>query len=160
MKKLLILLILSSFLYSCNLTKKCPEKISYIEKTKDSISYIVKDSLIILPVDSSLVEMLIKCDSIGNAHLIALNQVTGRRIITKVVIKDNKFKITALEIEIQQKNTIISKYEKSSTNVVKTVVIEKCSSWWHTLYKYGFFILLSIIILFLLWVRFTHTIKI
>jgi hypothetical protein len=132
---------------------KCPNKTEIKTVVKDSIYYIERDSLVILPPDSSLIEMLLKCDSIGRVSIESMRQKDGTRIKTKIVFKDNILKLTSLNDSIQVLNKIISKYKETSADSSfisqATITINKCESWWHTLFMWWFCLTFTIIIIYI-----------
>lgn len=80
----------------CVLLTGCCRKIAapmVTEKTviKDSIVEIIRDSLIVIPADSSLVKALLECDSVGNVRLKELlSYKAGQNIKPPtIIIKDN-----------------------------------------------------------------------
>lgn len=88
LNKILILLLLI-ITFSCSerfYCKRCPEK-------QDSTITIVKDTTIFVPVqtpkDSSMVKVLLKCDSLNNIYLYRIDSITGVKSKVKIVLKDN-----------------------------------------------------------------------
>ena len=130
---------------------KCPKKTEIKTVVRDSIYYIERDSIVILPPDSSLIEMLLRCDSIGRVSIESMRQKDGARIKTKIVFKDNVLILTSLNDSIQVLNKIISKYKETSADSSyvsqATVVINRCDSWWHTLYKWYSFTTWAVMLL-------------
>jgi hypothetical protein len=157
--KYIYIILIAGILTGCITSKQrakicatCPSKV--IEKmiVKDSIYYVERDSIVILPADSSLIEMLLRCDSIGRVSIESMKQKDGKRIKTKIVFKDNVLKLTALNDSILILNKIISKYKESSLDSTyssqATVVINKCENGWHRIYKMWFIFTVGASILF------------
>lgn len=166
MKKLILFVFISFVLWSCITERKrskicaeCKPASTVNVHTKDSIY--VHDTMIITTVqqDSSLLEMLIKCDSIGKVSLEITKQQQGKRVETKYVFKDNLLKINAYTDSLRYYKQIISTYKESRKDSLKIdrITVYECKSELHILYKYGFWILLSIIVLYIAFVRMLKT---
>jgi hypothetical protein len=146
----LIYIILAAILISSCITEKkrneicsqCPAKT--IEKIviKDSIITINRDSLVILPEDSSTIEMLLKCDSIGKVYIELMKQKDGKHIRTKIVFKDNILQIKAFNDSIAVLHKIIDRYKEVRSDSVATTtkIVYECHSWKHNLLKWWFYI--------------------
>jgi hypothetical protein len=99
MKKYFIFILSFLILNSCFVTKRQRDKICNECKThtehytRDSIY--IKDTVVEIEPDSSYVEALLFCDSIGNVHMREVAILQGRVIDLNVALKNNTFKLKA-----------------------------------------------------------------
>lgn len=98
MKKILFLLFTFLLFSSCVTTKQrikiCNEcKTVSTEYIKDSIY--IRDTVVSVKPDSSYVEALLECDSLGNVRLVELSGLQGEITKLETSLKNNKFKAIA-----------------------------------------------------------------
>lgn len=93
----------------------------------------VRDTVVHIEADSSVVRALVECDSMGKAHIKELlSYKTGKRIQPpKIKIEDNILtstaKVDSLSIYLKLKD----RYEREITTEVRTEIIEvNCLTWW------------------------------
>lgn len=135
MKKLIILLVLSSLLTSCFVTRKqrdriCNEcKTHTIEYIRDSIY--IKDTVVTVEPDSSSIEALLECDSLGRVKIIEMSSLQGKLVNLELALKNNKLKtkgkIDTIKIYVPGKTEI--RYRTKEVKVEKPVTIYK-DYWW------------------------------
>lgn len=122
MKKYFIFILSFLILNSCFVTKRQRDKICNECKThtehytRDSIY--IKDTVVEIEPDSSYVEALLFCDSIGNVHMREVAILQGRVIDLNVALKNNTFKLKA-------KTDTFKVYIKGSTEVYYKYIEKK-----------------------------------
>lgn len=134
MKNIFIILFLS-VLTSCVVTKKQREKICNDCKThttefiKDSIY--IKDTVVSVKPDSSSIEALLECDSLGNVRIIEISTLQGQIIMLETALNNNKFKAKAktdtIKIYVPGKTEI--RYKVKEVQIEKPITIYK-DYWW------------------------------
>lgn len=104
---------------------------------------ILRDTIVSIEADSSLIRALIECDSLGQAHIRQLIEYkAGERLPPpSVSIKDNVLtatsKIDSLAIYMQLKDRYTESV-KRETEVITKVVEVNHLTWWQTLwYRLG-----------------------
>ena len=75
------------FVFACKTTKIVEKVVTvhdsiYKERIHDSIVTVLKK-------DSSLIELKMKCDSLGNVYMTKINQLEGQTVKTQFIFKDN-----------------------------------------------------------------------
>jgi len=140
MKKWLVFLALAMVMASCVTQKRCFEKYPCAGGAdtiiKDSIIFdqrVIVDTLVI-PADSSMLEILFGCDSLNRVYVRALNERSSQSVITRWKFSDNTLYYTtsrdSLEKIITSLETRIKEY--SSTRIVqKPVTITNNSKFAH-----------------------------
>lgn len=134
MKKILFLLFAVLMISSCVTTKQrikiCNEcKTHTTEYIRDSIY--IKDTVVNVQSDSSYVEALLECDSLGNVRLKELTGLQGKLIKLETSLKNNKFKAKAKTdtIKVYVPGQTEIRYRFKDREVEKPVVIYK-DYWW------------------------------
>ena len=97
MKKYLIVIFACLLLAGCAASRKgrSPASLTFWKIQKDTV-FVPRDTIIISPADSCLVEALVECDSIGQAHIMnILTLEEGLKVKQKVKIIDNILTVAA-----------------------------------------------------------------
>lgn len=135
MKNLALILIVSSLLTSCFVTRKQREKICNDCKThtteyiRDSIY--IKDTVVSVEPDSSYIEALLECDSLGRVKIVEMSSLQGKLVNLELALKNNRLKtkgkIDTIKIYVPGKTEI--RYRTKEVQVEKPVSIYK-DYWW------------------------------
>ena len=131
MRNILICLLLSS----CVLTKKQKEKFcntcptSSVEYVKDSVY--IKDTIVNIKPDSSTIEALLECDSLGNVRIVELSSIQGQLLKLETELKNNTLKTKAKTdtIKVFVKGNTEIKYIEKTLEVEKEKTVYK-DYWW------------------------------
>lgn len=97
------------------------------EQVRDSIY--VRDTVVEIKPDSSQIEALLECDSLGNVRLVEMKELEGKLVKLQTSLKDNRIKTTA-------KIDTVKVYVKGNTEVrirEKKIEVEKLvyvNPWW------------------------------
>jgi len=103
---------------------------------KDSVSVVIKDRIVKIPIyysDSSMLEVYLQCDSLGNIYYTNWKQIEGKYSDLQAALKDNvltvKNYVTIYDtahvivtdtVKFQQENVITNKLTKSQSFWVRT----------------------------------------
>ena len=126
MKKYLIVILASLLLAGCSASRKgrSPASLTFWKIQKDTV-FVPRDTTIISPADSCLVEALLECDSIGQAHIMnILTLEEGLKVKQKVKIIDNILTVaawvdTASIVAAWQDMVVTVKEDKTFTEFVE-----------------------------------------
>ena len=144
MRKILLFLFLSLVITSCKPTKEILPKIEYREIYKET----VRDSIITLPADSSYIQALLECDSIGNVYLKQLlNYGFGNNKLNppKLNINDNILSATAKVDSISIYLILKDRYSYIDKQETEIIEIEKpLNKWQKFLQKCGVAFLITV----------------
>ena len=150
MKKLFLILLVILTVSSCVTTKQrlkiCNEcKTHTTEYVRDSIY--IKDTVVNVKADSSYVEALLECDSLGNVRLKELTGLQGKLINLQASLKNNKFTAKAKTdtIKVYVPGSTEIRYRFKDKIVERPVTIYK-DYWW----KWPLLIWAGLVTLFLL----------
>ncbi len=125
MKNILIILASVFLLSSCFVTKKQRERICNdckthtIEYVRDSIY--LKDTVVSIKPDSSSVEALLECDSLGNVRIVEITSLQGEIVKLETQLKNNRLNAKA-------KTDTVKVYIKGNTEIrwrFKDRIVEK-----------------------------------
>ncbi len=140
------------FLLTLTVASCCPKL--YPHKTESSehtvvVTETVRDTVIQVQPDSSIVQALIKCDSTGQARLEEIRTLReSARVQQTLALKDNKFTAKAIVDSMEIFLTYKERYrEEQKVQVVETIIEKEVNvlKWWQkTLITIG---IASIIIL-------------
>ena len=146
MKKLIALVLITIFAFSCTTRKvdKVEEKIVYVDKVKKDSIFINKE---IIKTDTIFNEILVDCDSTSfsqkfgdSSSNIKIVKEKGK-VLIKYVKSPSETKYEKIYIEKENKKDSIST-EKKVENTTKTK-----SNFFANIYKIAFFVLLALWIL-------------
>lgn len=146
MKKLIVLVLITIFAFSCTTRKvdKVEEKIVYVDKVKKDSIFINKE---IIKTDTIFNEILVDCDSTSfsqkfgdSSSNIKIVKEKGK-VLIKYVKSPTETKYEKIYIEKENKEDSIST-EKKVENTTKTK-----SNFFANIYKIAFFVLLVLWIL-------------
>jgi hypothetical protein len=135
MKNILVILISSSLLSSCFITKEqreiiCNEcKTHTTEFIRDSIY--IKDTIVNVEPDSSSIEALLECDSLGKVKIVEISSLQGKLVNLELNLKNNRLKTKARidTIKVHVPGNTEIRYRTKEVQVEKPVIIYK-SYWW------------------------------
>jgi len=147
MKRYLILILVCFLMAGCKTTKRSPASLTFWKIQKDTV-YIPRDTTIVSPADSCLLEAMLECDSIGQAHIFKiLTLEEGLKVKQRVKIIDNILTVaarvdTASIVAAWQQMVVSVKEEKVETIVERVNFVR--SYQWFFIYSGGVFWLLLI----------------
>jgi hypothetical protein len=136
--------VIACFFCSCGTGRQIPTKESVIEMRE-----VVRDSIVVVPADSSLVRALIECDSTGKATVKQLlDMYAGARVLPPRIAIDAANVLTAdcrvdsLAVYLVMKD----RYYRSETAETKVVEVNRIRWWQRALMVMGvaFFIVIVI----------------
>lgn len=135
MKKLVILLVLSSLLTSCFVTRKQRDKICNECKThtteyiRDSIY--IKDTVVKVEPDSSSIEALLECDSLGRVKIVEMSTLQGKLVNLELALKNNRLKTRARvdTVKVYVPGVTEVRYRFKDKEVEKPITVYK-DYWW------------------------------
>ncbi len=135
MKNLVLIFVLSSLFASCVVTRKQREKICNECKThtteyiRDSIY--IKDTVVSVEPDSSAIEALLECDSLGRVKIVEMSTLQGRVVNLELALKNNRLKTKAKmdTIKVYVPGVKEIRYRVKEVQVEKPVTIYK-DYWW------------------------------
>ena len=146
MKKLIVLVLITIFAFSCTTRKvdKVEEKIVYVDKVKKDSIFINKE---IIKTDTIFNEILVDCDSTSfsqkfgdSSSNIKIVKEKGK-VLIKYVKSPTETKYEKIYVEKEIKKDSIST-EKKVENTTKTK-----SNFFANIYKVGFFVILILWVL-------------
>jgi hypothetical protein len=125
----IILLVLGSSLLfsSCVTQKRCNQKYppvietKYVEKVVEDIRYVPRDSLVIVPADSSWLRAKIQCDSLNNVLITEIECSKGSKSVVN-------FKFTNGQLSVKCKcdsQAIALKWNEKHVKTTKTTIQTK-----------------------------------
>lgn len=137
----------------------CPQKDSIVKVVK--VTETLKDTVIKIKADSSVIESLLACDSLGNVYIKNINDLKlGLLAKPKIILKDNIIRLTC-KVDTQailmrcKERTIID-----STNISKTkIVTVNVKKWYETLFIYSGILFWIIVIIYVLGAIFLTKLK-
>jgi len=167
-KPLTILLILTAiiFISGCMTSEKRINKFKRLH-CKDSVSIQIKERIVTVPVqytDSTLLEALLQCDSMGNVYYTSMELYHGKWSEIKSKLENNKLQVKTIT---KIKDSI--RYIERDTNRYEQTIVEvpaKLTKWQEFWIKYGKWafgisiILLVGIVAYIVWRIFRMKIKI
>lgn len=128
---IILLVIITSSCSEKFYCKRCPEK-------QDSTITIIKDTTILVPVqlpkDSSMIKVLLKCDSLNNVYLYRVDSLTGLKSKIRIVLKNNYLTTecicdTATILKHVKQKTIEKIVFKTNVQFKKTS-FDNFTNWW------------------------------
>lgn len=126
MNKYVIILLL--FLAGCRTSK--PVIYEHVV-TKDSVVYVVRDTTIIAPADSSHIKALLECDSLGNVLIKQIENMQGRlNARQNLTIQDNVLEADCICDSMSIYATLRDRHQTTTTAKTVYVEIEKELKWW------------------------------
>lgn len=135
MKNLVLIFVLSSLLTSCFVTRKqrariCNEcKTHTTEYIHDSIY--IKDTVVSVEPDSSSIEALLECDSLGRVKIVEMSSLQGKLVSLELALKNNRLKTKGktdtIKVFVPGRTEI--RYRIKEVQVEKPVTIYK-DYWW------------------------------
>lgn len=136
MKKMITIVIAISLLIACCPTRKI---ITTAEIQRDSITIkeVIRDTIVQIRQDSSAIEMLLECDSVGKVRMKELISYRSgdRTPPPKVIIREN---ILYAESKVDSMNVYLSMKDRYTEAVVakKEIIVQQVNvlSWWQTLW--------------------------
>ena len=128
----LIILILSVLLFtSCMTRRKCQQYCDAMNRSHitDTNTYVekVRDTTIVVPPDSAIIQALFECDSIGQIHIKELHELKSKGLETKVEYGNNTVYLYMRtdENKIRLKYLDIFKGRILTKTVVNTVEVKR-----------------------------------
>jgi hypothetical protein len=135
MRNIILLIVVSSLLTSCFVTRRQRERICNECKThtteyiRDSIY--IKDTVVSIEPDSSAVEALLECDSLGRVKIVEMSTLQGKLVKLELALKNNKLKakgkVDTVKVFVPGATEI--RYRTKEVQVEKPVTIYK-DYWW------------------------------
>lgn len=134
MNRLLVILVSVLFL-GCSSSRhleKSPS-LTFWKVERDTV-WSLRDTVVVSPPDSCLMEALLECDSNGRALLSrVLSLQTGQRLTQKVELKENRLRVAsrvkADSIPAQMKDMQVSLQEEKVVTVERVVNVVKGYQW-------------------------------
>lgn len=131
MRHILIIILSLAVFTSCMTRKKCMQYCEAKAKTHitDTNTYIerLRDTTIVIPPDSTIIQALLECDSLGKVRIKELEEAKGKGLVTVIEYRDNviyvKTKID--ENKIRLKYLDIFKGRILTKTVVQTVEVKR-----------------------------------
>jgi hypothetical protein len=126
---ILVLIVLA--LFSCS-----RKTVPVLTATRDTANTTIREKVVRVevpvPADSSVIQALLACDSIGNVYMRTIEQLQGERIKQDVKLENNKVTIKASDNakEVHETSTSDSiKYVYREKAVPYPVEVNKLTSW-------------------------------
>jgi len=131
-----LLLIVASVLFlGCSSSRHLekPASLTFWKVERDTV-WSLRDTVVVSPADSCLMEALLECDSNGRALLSrVLSLQTGQRVTQQVKLKDNHLRVAsrvdADSIPAQMKDRQVTSKEEKVVTVERVVNVVKGYQW-------------------------------
>ena len=154
MKNLVLIFVLSSLFASCVVTRKQREKICNECKThtteyvRDSIY--IKDTVVSVEPDSSAIEALLECDSLGRVKIVEMTSLQGKVVNLELALKNNRLKTKAKmdTIKVYVPGATEVRYRIKEVQIEKPVTIYKDYWWKWPLLIWALFATIVLVIVF------------
>ncbi len=125
-----------------------------VKESRDSVFVreILRDTVVRIEADSSLIQALVECDSLGQAHLSRIIEYeSGDRAKPPVVmITDNVLTAKAVVDSMEVYMTLKDRYEEHRVDIVRTVEVNRPTAWQKVRMRLGEAALVVISLLLLL----------
>ena len=109
----------------------------------------IRDTIIRIEPDSSIVKALIECDSSNRAHITDMRMTRSKHITTDVTIADNTLSVRSVTDSLRIYLALRDRYEKSEsvsrTEQINIVEVNRLYRWQKALMYCGVAMLLTII---------------
>ena len=104
-----------------------------VQERRDSVIVreVLRDTVVRIEADSSLIEALVECDSLGQARLSRIMEYEsgGRVKPPAVTITDNVLTAKAVVDSMEVYMTIKDRYEEHRVDIVRTVEVNRPTAW-------------------------------
>lgn len=104
-----------------------------VQESRDSVIVreVLRDTVIRIEADSSLIEALVECDSLGQARLSRIMEYEsgGRVTPPSVTITDNVLTAKAVVDSMEVYMTLKDRYEEHRVGIVRTVEVNRPTAW-------------------------------
>ena len=133
------------------------------EYCKDSVSVVIKDRIVKMPVlyqDSAMLEMWFECDSSGTVYFNSWQEANGKYIELKKKLDSNKLTVKSYVYIKDTVFTTVHDTVKFQQANVTTNILTKSQMWWVKCGKWSFSITLILIVIALVYTFFKFKSKI
>lgn len=160
---LVLIVMIALCVTSCKVTRHLKSNKDTVQTDSIVIKEIVRDTTIIVEADSSMLQALIECDSLGQAHIKELLKYkAGERLKPPtVIIRDNMLTATvntdSLEIKIQWLERVLEHYKNNVQTItdIKYIEVHRLT-WWQTLWIWIGRIAVSVIVILIIYKTIKH----
>lgn len=141
------MILASGLLLSCSSSRHLekPPSLTFWKVERDTV-WSLRDTVVVSPADSCLMEALLECDSNGQALLSrVLSLQTGRRVTQQVELKENHLRVQSQvatdSIPAQLKDMQVTVQEEKVVTVERVINVVKGYQWFFIYSGFVFWVL-------------------